>query len=100
MDINDILNIKYIKREEKDGGIESLECSLYNLCRNKVIYKSMSYVNTKKQHIFSEPYFGLIVDKNNIIEKMEKINFEAIIMLNSKYKEYSEYYEIELKNGS
>ena len=99
MEINDILNIKHIRREEKDGGVETSENSLYNLCRDKVIYKSMSYVNTKKQHIFSEPYFGLIVDKNNIIEKMEKINFEAIIMLNSKYKEYSEYYEIELKNG-
>ncbi len=90
----EILTIIHDERLEQDGGIVGSLVSLNNIIRKIVIYKGIYVESTSHSHVFSDPIYYIINNKDNILKMMDKIDFDALELMNEKCEMYSNYYEI------
>lgn len=99
MNYKEILSITHDKRIKRDGGYIGYCDSLLNLIREKPIHKLIYSEKTNTSHVFCEPTYKYVDNKQDLIKKLKKIDFSVFIDLNMTCQDFTDYYQIETISG-
>ena len=95
-----ILTIVHDSRVRVDGGVCGSYSSLNNIIREYIILKKIYVEKTAKKHVFAEPIYKIIANKKDIMDKINKLDLEALKLMNKNCDEYSDFYKIIFTDGT
>ena len=95
-----ILTIVHDSRVRVDGGVCGFYSSLNNIIREYIILEKIYVEKTAKKHVFAEPIYKIIANKKDIMDKINKLDLEALKLMNKNCDEYSDFYKIIFTDGT
>ena len=103
MEKKDLLSITYNAILPVDGGQKGYKESLCNLVSENIIYSMITVESTKIRHLFTEPSYEIVDNKNDILQKINKIDFNKLELMSTNDEEVirnNKYYEFETISGT